>query len=157
MPLIGHLLALLLPFLTYFVLAFPSHSKLLPAGILPVSAAPVLLSIFDTILATLAASQLRPDYLTCSLGTRWLAMFRAKDAASIQAIQDQFQCCGLWSTVDRAWPFPDRSHGANACVLRYDRDQSCGETWARNGRFVLGVWIAIGAYGLLMKVNSVKT
>ena len=153
MPVFAHALALLLPGLTYLALAAPSLTQnWFLASRIPPSAFSILLSVLEAILATLGAVQIGPTYMTCSLNSRWQKLFVVKDVASIRGIQNALQCCGLWSNVDRAWPFADATHRANACLVTFDREQSCGEGWAKKTEFVLGVWIAIGVYGLLVKV-----
>jgi len=56
-------------------------------------------------------------------------MFRAKDAEGIRRIQDAFNCCGFNSARDMAYPFPDASHGSDACLVRYERQRACMEPW----------------------------
>lgn len=36
-----------------------------------------------------------------------------------------FECCGFISTRDRAYPFPDAQHTANACVEQYSYTSPC--------------------------------
>lgn len=59
-----------------------------------------------------------------------------KQGGCIRRIQDDFSCCGLMSTKDMAYPIPDATHGADACLVRYERDQSCFEPWRQEERKV---------------------
>ncbi|KAK1815297.1 hypothetical protein LTR12_010266 [Friedmanniomyces endolithicus] len=63
-------------------------------------------------------------------------MFKAKDGEKIARIQDGFQCCGLRSVRDMAFPFPDASHGSEACVVRYERGTACMDAWREEERKV---------------------
>ncbi|KAI9870044.1 MAG: hypothetical protein M1830_004753, partial [Pleopsidium flavum] len=104
-----------------------------------------LLTILDTILLTLAATYLSPrGLLSCALESRWRALFETHDARDIRRIQDALECCGFRSTVDKAWPFPDGEHAADACVVRYGRGRRCLEGWEGQGRGLLGVMVLVG-------------
>lgn len=86
--------------------------------------------IYSTVIATLAGTHLSPpNSLTCALRERWTDMFRAKDAEAIRRIQDAFACCGFNSPRDMAFPFADRSHGAETCMVRFERNTACVEPW----------------------------
>lgn len=153
-PLIGHVLAFVLPGATFATLAFPSAiGKVWPRWLL-ISAAALtpLLSILEAALAVLAATLLQPELLRCELEARWQQLFHDKDMGAVRAIQDTLQCCGLWSKVDRAWPFPGDDHDARSCHASFSRDLRCGDMWSDRTRFVLGLWLAVGAYGLVLKV-----
>ena len=75
-------------------------------------------------------------------------MFRAKDAARVQAIQDALACCGFVNARDMAFPFPDRRHGADACEVRFERFVGCLEPWRRQERLVSGLMlgVAVGVF-----------
>ena len=147
------MLALFLPILTFLTLAFPAAlNKLMSTRLTSPATIQHLLTVLDTALLTLASTEIRPDGLWCSLDRRWLKLFRNKDSDAVRAIQNTLSCCGLWRNADRAWPFPDHNHDARSCLVDYGRETSCGERWTNQARFVLGVWIAIGAYNLLARV-----
>ncbi|KAL3469705.1 hypothetical protein BJX99DRAFT_267948 [Aspergillus californicus] len=94
-------------------------------------------TILLTLLATLALSYLYPSpSLTCNLDNQWQSLFQAKNAPAIRAIQDRFQCCGLRSTHDRAWPFKDRDHRDDACAVQMGYTQSCLQSWSGGQRDV---------------------
>lgn len=80
----------------------------------------------------------------CSLSTIWQRLFRAKDAQSVKAIQDAFECCGFRSVKDMAWPFPPVDVG---CAQRFDRALSCQRPWTgalqRSAGVELGVVIIV--------------
>jgi len=93
--------------------------------------------IFETVLATLAGTHIAPPgSLDCALRERWTELFKAKDGEKIARIQDGFQCCGLRSVRDMAFPFPDASHGSEACVVRYERGTACMDAWREEERKV---------------------
>lgn len=76
-----------------------------------------------------------------------------KNAGTIRGIQDRYECCGLHSAVDKAWPFPDKTHGVKACQEAYGRQQSCMGQWTTNARGILITFTAIGAASLALKVS----
>ncbi len=72
------------------------------------------------------------DVRTCLVGTTWQRMFASKDAATLRRIQDAFNCCGLNSVRDRAWPFAEDlagGIGGAPCADRFGRTQSCAAPW----------------------------
>ncbi|KAL9574535.1 hypothetical protein ACKAV7_001400 [Fusarium commune] len=96
----------------------------------------VLQALITTILATLLLERAVPsEMMGCMLDKKWMDMFRAHDARSIRRIQDAFDCCGLNSIRDRAYPFPNTV------------PSNCAETYGR--RIVLGVGL-IQILGLLL-------
>ncbi|KAJ9143334.1 hypothetical protein NKR23_g6497 [Pleurostoma richardsiae] len=106
-----------------------------------------LQAILTTVLATLFLSSAVPsDTLNCGLTTTWQRLFSAHDASSIQRIQDAFDCCGLNSVRDRAWPW--RAAGVVQCPERYGRSDACAVPWRsamqRNAGVEFGVTIAVG-------------
>lgn len=66
-----------------------------------------------------------------------------KDAKSILRIQDAFDCCGFNSPQDMAFPFPDKTHGADTCMVRYERSTSCIEPWRAAERQVAIIMLVI--------------
>ncbi|KAI1007028.1 hypothetical protein K3495_g1195 [Podosphaera aphanis] len=96
---------------------------------LPVIALIVAMTIYETILGTLAISHTVPSpSLNCELGARWQMLFASKNEPAIRAIQDRFNCCGLNSVKDRAWPF---TMGRSACAETFGRTQSCLRPWRK--------------------------
>jgi hypothetical protein len=112
-----------------------------------------LLTIFETALGSLSATYIGPpSSLECGLSDRWLSLFRSKSAVRIKAIQDAFECCGLRSPVDRAWPFPAKGVGADACRVRFDRDQSCLGPWREEEQEMAGVLLLVVVLNFLWQV-----
>jgi len=70
-------------------------------------------------------------------------LFRAKNGEVIKRIQDGLECCGLHSIVDKAWPFPDKNTGVDACVKRFERTKSCFEGWRAEERGVAGIAVGV--------------
>lgn len=86
----------------------------------------LLLTVYETVLVTLAGSHIGPvESLSCPLDQRWMKLFRNKDARAIKGIQERFDCCGLHTPVDRAWPFPDKTHTAKSCQELLGRTRGC--------------------------------
>ncbi|KAI7354450.1 hypothetical protein KC354_g11121 [Hortaea werneckii] len=87
--------------------------------------------IYETVVATLAGVYVSPfGGMRCALKDRWAALRSAKDADSIRKIQDAFNCCGLMSTKDMAWPFPDKAHPeADRCMILVILAPSSTSTW----------------------------
>ena len=155
-PTFPNVLAIVLPILSFLVFTYNSSStsKGFIVRFLPRSAGLVVLAIFDAILATVASTILQPQLLECSVDSRWAALFTSKNVRAIKSIQEAFNCCGLHSTVDRAWPFPDINRGGRACIELYrDRRQSCEQPWQQQEGKVLGIWLGIGLSGLFIKVR----
>ncbi|KAI9925478.1 hypothetical protein ASPWEDRAFT_173151 [Aspergillus wentii DTO 134E9] len=109
-------------------------------------------SIASTIIATIVLTYLFPNNIfSCHLEQQWQAFFQSRDATAIRAIQDTFQCCGLRSIHDRAWPFKDRNHGDNACEQQYGYRQSCLLPWGEQQRVIS--WMVFTAAVLVWAVK----
>ncbi|TKA30623.1 hypothetical protein B0A50_02343 [Salinomyces thailandicus] len=109
--------------------------------------------IYETALATLAGTHLSPSgSLDCALRERWTELRHARDGAAIKGIQDAFRCCGLMSTRDMAWPFADKRHGVEACVVRYERSRACMEPWRREEQKVAVLLLVVPVAVFLWKV-----
>lgn len=127
----------------------------IPPVLLPGTLAIVALLMYETVIATLAGTHIAPrTALSCALEERWRAMFRAKDGESVARIQDAFQCCGLRSSRDMAFPFPGGRHGADACEVRYERTRGCFEAWEGQERVVAGIMMAVAVGVFLWMVSS---
>jgi hypothetical protein len=112
-------------------------------------------TVISTIVATVALAYLFPDrFLSCELDQQWLALFQSKNSHAIRSIQDEFQCCGLRSLHDRAWPFKDRNHGDNACELQLRYQRSCFAPWREHQQrtswmvFAAAVFVFVAKVGL---------
>ena len=155
-PILACLLATALPILNGLSLvpySRPSDSKS-QSKFLPNTAFIIILSLLDTILITLASTYLTPQILQCGLEKTWRSSFAAKNVKLIRGVQDSLECCGLRSTRDQAWPFPDREHGADACVVAFGRGRSCEGVWMGEERRALGLMIGVGVVCLVSKVGG---
>jgi hypothetical protein len=115
------------------------------------------LFIFEAVLATLAGTYITPAAsLRCGLDERWREMYRAKNGHVIGRIQDAFQCCGLHSAVDMAFPFPSKDRGADACKVMYGRQKSCFDSWRNDERVVASLILAVTAGVAAWKVSRSK-
>lgn len=94
-----------------------------------------------------------PGSLTCALRETWQDLFHKKEGEAIRRIQDAFSCCGFNSVQDMAFPLPDQAHGADACVVRYERDQACFEPWREEERKVAIMLLVVPLAVFLWKVG----
>ncbi|MCJ1398199.1 hypothetical protein MMC11_001396 [Xylographa trunciseda] len=162
-----HILAIILPVLTYATLfaitriSSPSTLRLTSKASLSSrlrSAVPsretaiTVLFILDTVLITLASSALATPTLTCGLESRWRQLFVAKDEGTIRTIQERLECCGFRSVKDKAWPFPAKGVGVQACVERFGWERPCEGVWTAKERSVLGMIIGVGVGVVMMKI-----
>ena len=112
---------------------------------------PFLLIIYETVIATLSITYMAPiNDLNCPLDQRWQQLFGKKDATAIKRIQDAHQCCGLHSTLDRAWPFQAQNRPASTCREMMGRDRSCLGTWRRDMQVAGGMvlFVAVMSFGV---------
>ncbi|QDS73926.1 hypothetical protein FKW77_007731 [Venturia effusa] len=104
----------------------------------------LLLTILATVLATLSGEHLPSSPTqTCALDTKWQSMFSKHDGKSIQRIQDAFDCCGLHSVLDKAYPFPSKNVGADACSKTFGRTKSCFGEWRAEEKRVAGLGLVV--------------
>ena len=110
--------------------------------------------VYESVLATLAGAHISPPgSLDCALRETWQKLFHRKEADCVRRIQDAFQCCGLGSMRDMAWPFPDATHGVDACLVRYEeRDRSCLDPWRDEERKVAIFLLIVPVMVFLWKV-----
>ena len=114
----------------------------------------VLLTIYETAIATLALTYMAPpSELICGLERQWVEMFSSKNSVAIQRIQEQLRCCGFRSVQDRAWPFPDRSHTARACVEAFGRSTPCLGGWRQMQQVTGGLILLVAVVTFLLKVS----
>lgn len=105
--------------------------------------------IYSTVVITLLGTHVGPPSdLDCGLRKQWQSMFHLKDSRSIRVIQDQYNCCGFASPSDMAWPFPDKSHKADACKTSFGRTGSCMGPWKAEEQHIAG--LLMGAVGLVV-------
>ena len=117
----------------------------------------VFLIIYETVIATLALTHVAPpSELICGLERRWGVLFSSKNVHAIRTIQENFQCCGFRNVQDRAWPFPDRSHTARACVEAFGRNTSCLGGWRQMEQVTGGLILMIAIVTFLLKVRPLS-
>ena len=156
-PLLGHGLSILLPILTSIVVfhrflpQVTSKTSFFSRQLIRMLALTIL-GLLDAVLLTLGSTLLTPELQTCSLETRWRALFQAHNVNAIRGIQDALNCCGLRTTLDQPWPWPD-NHGARYCRENYRRERSCEVGWRAREVQVLTIWIVVGVGGLVIKVR----
>lgn len=112
--------------------------------------------VYEAVIATLAGvHNTPPRNLNCALRERWEQMFRNKDGDSIRRIQDAFNCCGFNSPRDMAFPFPDNNaQGSEACMIRYDRNTGCVDSWREQERKVAVMLLIVPIAVFLWKVGQ---
>lgn len=107
--------------------------------------------MYETIVATLAMTYLvPPSALKCGLNDRWQFLFREKNEKAIRAIQDSFDCCGLNSVVDRAFPF---SSDRSKCPEFYGRNQSCFAAWRKAEQANAGLLLLVALVVFMIMVS----
>ena len=111
---------------------------------------------FETALATLAGTHISPPgSLTCALRERWQDLFQAKNGHAIKRIQNAFSCCGFNGLQDMAFPFEeDSTHGKDACIVRYERSETCIEPWRMEERKVAIMLLVVPLAVFLWKVKD---
>ncbi|TKA69869.1 hypothetical protein B0A49_05548 [Cryomyces minteri] len=117
----------------------------------------IVLCVYETAIATLAGTHIAPvGGLRCGLEEQWAGLFHARKAKRIRRIQDAFQCCGLLGVKDRAFPFPDKEHGNDACVKVYGWQKSCLESWRAEERMVATLLLLVPLLVFLWKVDQIQ-
>lgn len=115
----------------------------------------VLQGLATTILATILFETILPSStLDCMLETQWLHMFRSHDAHGIQSIQDAYDCCGLNTVKDKAYPFPPGK--PDRCAQRYERDVACKGPWRGALQTTSGVDLVVVLAAGLIQVSNIR-
>jgi len=114
-----------------------------------------LLLILDAVLITLASTHIPSSSLSCNLGQRWAQLFQSHDARAIRTIQDALECCGFNTPKDRAYPFPAKHVGPDACMNTYGRDKACGGAWMGKEKQATGIMVAVGGVLAIFKILAV--
>ncbi|KAI4169592.1 MAG: hypothetical protein LQ343_005612 [Gyalolechia ehrenbergii] len=123
----------------------------LPSWVLPICF--VVLVVYDTVIATLAATQIIPsEVMTCGLFQRWQSLWSTHNAEAIKRIQDAHNCCGFKTIKDRAWPFAGND-GADRCSIMYEREQNCLPGWQRDQQINAGLILLVAIGTFLVKAN----
>lgn len=106
--------------------------------------------IYETIVATLALTHMiPPNALRCELNDRWAKLYRNRDTKGIRTIQDTFECCGLNSVKDRAFPFGEPS----TCATNYGRSNSCFGEWRKAEQVNAGLLFLVAVVVFALKVH----
>lgn len=109
--------------------------------------------IYETIIATLAMTYLvPPSALRCGLTDKWQFLYSEKNENAIRTIQDSFDCCGLNSVVDRAFPF---SGGRSECAKVYGRNKSCFAAWRKAEQTNAGLLLLVALVVFVIKAFSI--
>lgn len=112
--------------------------------------------IYETIIVTLAATYVVPSpNLSCGLDSRWRVLYSKRDARSIRRIQDAFDCCGLNSLRDRAWPFKNNAREDGNCVDMFHRQRSCAKDWRSAERGTAGLVLIVALGVFIVKLLSI--
>lgn len=111
------------------------------------------LTVCEAVAGTLSATHIYSAAgLKCALNERWQHLYSTKDADAIQKIQNALECCGLHSTVDRAWPFKDKWHADDTCRTLFGRQKSCFEDWRNEERKAATLMMIVPIVVLFWKV-----
>ncbi|KAF2839692.1 hypothetical protein M501DRAFT_1015786 [Patellaria atrata CBS 101060] len=103
----------------------------------------LLLTVYETVLATLAGNYISSSTQDCGLQERWKSLYRAKDITGIKRIQDSGECCGFRSVFDMAYPFPGKGHPKSTCSEMYGRNRSCLGSWRGEEKKVAGLVVLV--------------
>jgi hypothetical protein len=91
-----------------------------------------------------------PSSLHCGLKERWYTLYNWKDGDAIRRIQDAFDCCGLDTVKDRAWPFS--FNGASTCAKDFGRKNSCFGAWRKEEQIQAGLLLLVAVLVFVVKV-----
>ena len=106
--------------------------------------------IYETIIATLATTYiLPPSALGCGLDKGWQSLYAQKNEKAIRTIQDSFNCCGLNTLVDRAFPF---SNDRSKCPEIFGRNKTCFADWRKAEQTNAGLFLLVALVVFLIKV-----
>ena len=95
-----------------------------------------------------------PSELTCHLDRQWQQMYSSKESERIKRIQDTYNCCGLHSAKDRAWPFPAKDRAVTACSTTFGRSKSCFGRWRRDEQISAGLFLMVALTTFVVKVSK---
>jgi hypothetical protein len=107
---------------------------------------------YETVVGTLALTYiLPPSSLRCGLNDMWQSYFVVKDGHAIQRIQDTFNCCGLNTVLDRAFPFEDQH--ASQCAQVFGRTESCFGPLRKLEQTQAGLLLLVAVLVFVVKVS----
>lgn len=111
-----------------------------------------LQGILAVVMATFYTTYIAPGVpRDCGLSSKWQRLFQVKDAQSIKAIQDAFECCGFRSVKDMAWPFLPTEV---TCAQRFDRELPCQGPWTSALQTSAGVELGIVVVVAVLQVSK---
>lgn len=112
--------------------------------------------VYETIIATLALTHMIPPAnLACGLNDQWQKMYRDKNGEAIKAIQDSFNCCGLNSVVDRAYPFVNGK--PSKCATIFERNKSCFGEWRKAEQTNAGLLFLVALLVFAVKASPIPS
>lgn len=65
------------------------------------------------------------------------------------------ECCGLHHIKEKAWPFQDQHHAADACATMFGRQESCFGAWRRDEQVYAGLLLLVAVVSFLIKVSFI--
>ncbi len=65
------------------------------------------------------------------------------------------ECCGLHHVKEKAWPFQDQHHAADACATMFGRQESCFGAWRRDEQVYAGLLLLVAVVSFLIKVSFI--
>jgi hypothetical protein len=85
---------------------------------------------------------------------QWTMLYKTANENAIKKIQNQFECCGFNTTLDRAWPFVygTQDGSADQCERMYKRTRSCVDPWRRAEQIHARLFTAVIMVNFLIKV-----
>lgn len=111
--------------------------------------------ILPLILLALSTQYASPSQLlSCAMETEWARRFQEKDDRAIRTIENSLHCCGFNSLHDRAWPFPSRGVGANACEISLGYTRRCADPWRQQEQAAATMVILAGVLNYLLVVST---
>ncbi|KAL1884094.1 hypothetical protein Daus18300_000205 [Diaporthe australafricana] len=138
--------------LPYVIRARSRSSKQLWAKLAHPAITQGLQGILAVIMATLYTTYIAPGVpRDCGLAKKWQRLFQVKDAQSVKAIQDAFECCGFRSVKDMAWPFLPTEV---TCAQRFDRQLPCEVPWTSAMQTSAGVELGIVVVVAVLQIAS---
>jgi len=109
--------------------------------------------ILPLILLALSMQYASPSQLlSCAMETEWGRRFQEKDDRAIRTIENSLRCCGFNSLHDRAWPFPSRGVGANACETSLGYTRRCADPWRQQQQAAATMVVLAGILNYLLVV-----
>jgi hypothetical protein len=107
---------------------------------------------YETVVGTLALTYIvPPTSLLCGLDDMWARFYAAKNGRAVQRIQDTFDCCGLKTIKDRAYPFGDQV--PSQCAQLFQRTGSCLGPLRKSEQTQAGLLLLVAVLVFVVKVG----